>query len=771
MQDNAKTNSIAPNLNPRGYPWQVPVFVIGFLAFAIALWFRLSTPTSASDSLSRNLASIIENSQEQPPKKLETQLRKILEASTQYPDLNARARFHLTSLLLRESPEKPESFSEPAKLLENLDPTLLTQKELRQFPVLRAKLNILSGKQIPEALEALDNSLPGAEDPSEVLEWIARGSLKLPEPDLAKALKANEEYRNIPLLAEEKRIPAQLLGGEILMQLQRHEEARKVLENIQSSSNPELEIRAKFLLAESYEKEKHWLEAVNVWKQTLEAPPDVNADPGKALYHLAYCLSKIDLPREAEQFWRECEEKSVSDEKTAASVQLANLYLEQKSLKNLSLQLTTATRNTPTLKEWKNKYFTLIQIQELLDKAEKFAIQEQDFDEALKINDASQRVLTAYKGLSNRSEIMNAWALNLDMEAKAATDPAKGKSLLKKAEKAYKDSAALHLKAAAESDNPTGKANQLWQSAASYKLAKDPAKSLEALVQFINQSPQDNRLGTAWYLLGDVQKELGKPDAARDSYLQSMKYRGPYSYRSRYQIALLMMEKNEYDQAADILEQNLQLLRFDPDQEAQERSLFALGSLFFQRRNYRMVVRRYEEALDKFSSNQQAIRAKLQLAESYRQLANQEQQNLILNEKTTTETKTHYQNEHRKWLTRASETYQELEQVCDSPLGITQLTVEERKLAPLLAAECKFNLGNYESALILYSRQYQKNKGSKDALHSLGGMIRCHSALGQQELVQTRLAELRSQLSDMDEPTRKEWDPWLALASKPIQKP
>jgi hypothetical protein len=55
-------------------------------------------------------------------------------------------------------------------------------------------------------------------------------------------------------------------------------------------------------------------------------------------------------------------------------------------------------------------------------------------------------------------------------------------------------------------------------------------------------------------------------------------------------------------------------------------------------------------------------------------------------------------------------------------------------------------------------------------LHALGGMVRCHSALGQFDLVAQRLAELKSQLNDMDDSVRKEWEPWLAIASKPIQK-
>ena len=72
--------------------------------------------------------------------------------------------------------------------------------------------------------------------------------------------------------------------------------------------------------------------------------------------------------------------------------------------------------------------------------------------------------------------------------------------------------------------------------------------------------------------------------------------------------------------------------------------------------------------------------------------------------------------------------------------------------------------------MLIYTRLAAKTRGKKEMLHALGGMVRCHSALGQFDLVAQRLAELKSQLNDMDDSVRKEWEPWLAIASKPIQK-
>ncbi len=427
-------------------------------------------------------------------------------------------------------------------------------------------------------------------------------------------------------------------------------------------------------------------------------------------------------------------------------------------------------RNCKSEEDWKNKYFSTKQVQNIFEKAQIESVLLSNFELSLRINDSLQKVFPLYIALSFRADIFNSWAEVKLKESSEISDNAKIKALKQASTELLIDAANLNVKSSNQPENASRSLEELWKAITRYRKGKDLPKAQEFLLKFINSAGTDNRLGNALYQLGDVQKESGNIDEAKSSYLTSLKYRGPHTYNVRYQLALIHIEKNELDQAEETLEQNLQLLRFEPDTDAQEKSLFAIGSIFFQRKNYRMVVRRYEEALERFGKNNQAVRARLQLAEAYRQLANQEQQNFILGEKTTDETKTHYQAEHRKWLQKSADTYQDLEQLADSPLGITQLSEEERLLIPLLAAECKFNMGQYEAAMLIYTRLAAKTRGKKEMLHALGGMVRCHSALGQFDLVAQRLAELKSQLNDMDDSVRKEWEPWLAIASKPIQK-
>ncbi len=752
--------------------WQIPVFVLGLIVLGISFAYK-----SISDEKLGGTNSVIfekVNSLVKASDYDSAQIAcgEIIEKYTADVFLQSKAKIYYAeiSLLKFEKSYQPRDSEEAFKTLKNIKQETLKTEDSDKLNFLLAKACILIRTNMKPALLALEKIALESKDDSESLALICLGYMTLPEPDYIKALKANEEFRNLPLLSDDKRIPAQIIGGELLMKLHRPDDARKVLQNITSKSNPALEIKARQLLAHSYMEESLWLESVNILKQVLESPKEILEDMGKPLYFMGYCLKKIELPREAEKSWIECEQKSKGDERYAASFQLAQIYLESKSFSQLANSLAILVRNCKSEKEWSNSYFTIVQIQNFFEKAQAESSQAREFELALKINDSLQKIFPKNKALGLRADVLNTWADAKLKESDDSLDSNLTKTLKRAGLELLVEAGTLNLKSASLFDNPIKSLDELCKATARFRKGGDLQKAKQSLLLFIPSAGNDKRLGDALYQLGEVQKELGQTEEAKSSYLTSLKYQGPHTYKARYQIAIILMERNELDQAADTLEQNLQLLRFDPDTEVQEKSLFALGSIFFQRKNYRMVVRRYEEALERFGKNNQAVRARLQLAESYRQLANQEQQNFILGEKTTSETKNHYQAEHQKWLQKSADTYQDLEQLADSPLGITQLSEDERLLIPLLAAECKFNMGQYEAAMLVYAKFSVKTKGKKEMLHALGGLVRCHSALGQFELVQQRLNELKAQLNDMDETVRKEWEPWLAIASKPIQK-
>src|SRR5205823_4226044 len=147
--------------------------------------------------------------------------------------------------------------------------------------------------------------------------------------------------------------------------------------------------------------------------------------------------------------------------------------------------------------------------------------------------------------------------------------------------------------------------------------------------------------------------------------------------------------------------------------------------LLYQRRNYRLVVRRLEEALGRFPADPEATRAHYQLADSYRQLASQENQNAIIGEGMTAENRQHHVGEHRLWLQKAAKEFEELDKFLKKPEARGHLSPEQQTRVPFILARCRFELGEYDKALETYEELAERYAGRREGLEALGGTVSC----------------------------------------------
>jgi len=102
-------------------------------------------------------------------------------------------------------------------------------------------------------------------------------------------------------------------------------------------------------------------------------------------------------------------------------------------------------------------------------------------------------------------------------------------------------------------------------------------------------------LGEGWFRLGEAYRCGGNQKAAVPAYRKCMEYDTRFAYRARHQLAMNALVGGDLDEAEAALVYNLKMLRWESDPEALSQSLFALGSLLYQRRDYRRVVRYLED--------------------------------------------------------------------------------------------------------------------------------------------------------------------------------
>ena len=127
--------------------------------------------------------------------------------------------------------------------------------------------------------------------------------------------------------------------------------------------------------------------------------------------------------------------------------------------------------------------------------------------------------------------------------------------------------------------------------------------------------------------------------------------------------------------------------------------------------------------------------------------------------------------EHRRYLTNAAQEFEGLAKLLDSPEGQTLLTQEERVQVPFLAADCRFDLGEYPVALAAYEALAQRYANRLEGLNALGGLVRCYSALGEADKMQQCLTRIEQMLPKMPTPVQQQWLEWLKVARKPVGQP
>src|SRR5262249_40042167 len=161
----------------------------------------------------------------------------------------------------------------------------IAETDATRLTYLLAKAWVHTNGEWTQIIDALERSIEaGADEPAEGYALLADAYLRLPERNVEAALKANEKELAVHYIGEELLAPARLLRGELLLELRRTEEARKVLANIGIQAPPGVLAKARYLRAISFQQEEHWNEAEALWKETLEDHAVPPRDPAMLLF-------------------------------------------------------------------------------------------------------------------------------------------------------------------------------------------------------------------------------------------------------------------------------------------------------------------------------------------------------------------------------------------------------------------------------------------------------------------------------------------------------
>jgi tetratricopeptide (TPR) repeat protein len=783
----AATASPAPeerDATPWRHLWQAPVFLVGVAALLIVYCTRPPAGPNVQRELDEEL-TVVRQELGLPNGDLSTAVAKAQHAlelaEALVPERVGEAHLLLGATRMRmgelaAAPLNEELFHLARESFEKAEQIGVPDEERGRLQYRLGKIAFILKEDPQKVVDRLASGVEQADDPAEGYGLLTQAYLNLSPPNLKEALKANERLRQAPQVDEAILAPAKLQAGELLLRLDMPGPARKVLEKIGEQAPPEVLLQSRLLRARTYQDETKFREAEELWRAILDDKRTSPPEPGKVLYNLGVCYRGLgdadkaggqEWYEKATRVWDECLRRGRGDEAPAAALALADLRLRyaDKGPEHALDLLGRGVERIQRPADWKNTLVDLAHARGVFEQTAQAYREGGRFDLAVQLTNLYARLAVPGKALALRAELYTEWAKNHLELAQAAADVLARQKEESRAQELLRLAGTAHAEAAESSANATEQAAHLWLAASSYLQGEDHARAVPILERFLQAWPRSEHQGEGWYLLAQSYRHLNHEEEAKKAYLKCVEFPTPFAYRAQYHLALAAIKGGQVDHAEEVLVRNLQeMMKTGPDSEAQEKCLFTLGSILYQRGDLRRAVGHLEQALNQYPLNPEGTRARLQLADCYRQLANQKRYNEQNSAKISPKTQDHFQREHQRWLQKAASEFEELGAFLQTPEARGHLTQEEQSLVLFFGAECQFNLGQYDRALRQYELLINQYRGREPGIWGLAGTVQVFAALNQADKVKDRLDEIQKNLAWVPESKRGEWVEYLRRA-------
>ncbi|MHB1427035.1 MAG: tetratricopeptide repeat protein, partial [Gemmataceae bacterium] len=767
--------------------WHVPVFFVGVTAFVVVCLMRGMVPPDPVRQLHHELAEarrLLDRDANDPSAALQ-HAQQAVENLTYDQGRAAEAYFLLGSAHLRMADQAGESaaaehWREARRCFQEAERSGLVGEDGNRLRYRLAKLRFHLGEDPIQVVGQLKAALDVADDPAEALMLLSRAYLRMNPPNLKEALKINRKLREeVPQIGEDVLGPAKLAGAKLLLQLNQREEAQKTLEKISNRATPAVLAEKNTLLAGLYQEEQKWEEAATLWRAVLDDKRVPLTEAGGVLYNLGVCCRRLNQNGPAAQVWSDCMSRSQGEEAQAAALALAELRLQEANSDKGVALLAEAVAKVRKADDWKNSLIGLVKVRELFEQAMTVYRQAGQFDLAVRTAELYQRVAVPPKAQLRRAELNGEWAKAIRERIRLTKDEAARKKDEAAADELLRQAADAHAEAAKFLTEKSASEEHLWLSAVCSYEGRDYPRAAEKLKAIVEREKENiERLSEGLFLLGETCRQLSDSKAAETAYKMCAEFDARFTYRARYQLAMLEIEAGNIDSAEKELEQNIAIEHRDADARAQEKSRLALGALEYKKAAslpsyYRNVVRHLEGHIDHFALTPESVRARYQLADSYRQQVVHDtltRSAATVSEKISPEASEHFLTLSKSLWARAADEFAKLEELVKEPELASLLSLKQQVEIPFQVAECYLNLGEYEKALRKYEALAKKWDRTQYALLALGSTIRCYGMMGDYKHLHQRADEVRNLLAKTDgmsDNHRQHWLDWLNNATKP----
>jgi tetratricopeptide (TPR) repeat protein len=369
----------------------------------------------------------------------------------------------------------------------------------------------------------------------------------------------------------------------------------------------------------------------------------------------------------------------------------------------------------------------------------------------------------------------------LEAARKTGVSPADRTAGEEEAQAHYRQAGVAYAKAADQTPAPADQAERLWMSVACYLDGHDAARAVPVLERFLKLDNPAERAGEAWYRLAEAQSALHNEAASEAAYKKATQFPGRGAAPARLQLAVGAIARGDYAVAEGFLEENVDHANKDVDEETARRSLFALGDVHLQRRSLQNAILRLEQAMHEYPKSIEMNQARYQLAECFRLQAEEAFQGSKAAK--LPESREFYLKQHREYLEKAANKYQELADDLGARSRGQSLTKEEEEvywIAAFNSAHGCYLLGQYEKACKLFEGLAARFHDRLESLDALAWVARCWLAKSDSAKGMEAVKRLETALRELDDAKfskepgavdRKKWEAWVKEAYKTMGQP
>lgn len=763
-----QTGSIPPTLPNWGRLWQLPIFLMGLLAFlAAGVWWFLAPPSPDYD-IDRKLFTAWELLKTE---NLET-ARKLAETVDQQlaPDDVRRSETHLLRGLVRfrqaqQAPDnqKTDLFGESLALLQEARRRGVKNEAEKLLRFAMAVSEYYTGgdpAQAAREIEAVLDHLP--EERVAGYKLLIQLHLERRPPDLNAALRASERLLAQAGLSDPN--PIRLLRGKLLLQKGEIEEAHVVLRRIPPDAAEY--VQAQHLMAWSRCEQGAWQAALDLWEPLLKGSQNLSPVLNQALFGMGACYLALGRLAEMQTVWQRLEREAPRAPETRVAVfQLALVHARLGHYDDALSQLRVALEHlTPG---WQGPYADAQTWRNDLEALWSEWQRNGKYREAAELARLYAAIALPGESARRRGLALREEGLRLLREAERETG-SRRQQALSEGRQTLHEAAQCLLQAVRELDQAGDSGDLLWLAADGFMQARqfDQAEAILELGLRGGFPPQ--RKTDAQMALAETLLAQGKREPAARLLRQCAGQPGPQQMRAKYLLALVLIDLGEYDEAEAHLKEVVTVPALSSTADLPRLARFALVHVLFRREAFAEAADYLEKALTE-DHQPQTIATRYWLAEAHRRAARQETRGIGASDGSAA--REFYLKLKQERLRKAIEQFDRVIAALQTARQRGDLAGEELlrlRESQVGRAECLMLLGRYDEAIADLTRFLHDEPPSVSTLTAAMYLTQAHLAQQRLELAQEsarRGRQILDQLSDEDlasaRTSRRVWQEWF----------